>query len=370
MKKLLSLLLALLILGIGSTTLAQGAPAVSAGGACLMEASTGRVLYEKNADVQLPMASTTKIMTALLAVERCSLDEMVKIDDSAVGTEGSSMYLDHGETLSMVDLLHGLMLTSGNDAAVAIAIHISGSTEDFAKLMNSRAKELGCTNTNFVTPNGLHRSDHYSTARDMSLIACYAMQNKDFSDIVSTEYHQTTTGERSRTLKNKNRILWEYEGGNGVKTGYTQRSGKCLVFSAEREGMQLVGTVINCPDMWNTAKGLLDYGFENYEMTSLVDAQSMTFSVPVENSEKKHLAVAPEHSILYPTKKNGEDTINVTHSLPELTEAPLMCGTELGSITVRVNDTYVATQNLIAIESAEKLSFWYFLGKVFSRWLS
>ena len=316
------------------------------------------------------MASTTKILTALLALETCSLDDIIEIDERAAGTEGSSMYLKEGERLSLEDLLYGLMLSSGNDAAVAIATHISGDVKSFAALMNQRAQELGCTNSNFVTPNGLHNDDHYSSALDMARIAACAMKNEKFRSLVSTNYHKTDTGAQQRTLKNKNRILWEYEGGNGVKTGYTKKAGKCLVFSAERDGMQLIGVVLACPDMWAEAKKLLDYGFSNYEMTRIVSAEDDISYVAVENSEKKQLAAAPEHSILYPTRKNGEDEIEVVRTVAELTEAPVKAGTGLGSITVSVNGEILCSQALIAIEDADKFNFWFYLGELIRGWLA
>ncbi|MDD3401591.1 MAG: D-alanyl-D-alanine carboxypeptidase [Eubacteriales bacterium] len=369
MKRLVGILILLLLLNFLPIN-ADAQTDVYTAGACLIEASTGRVLYEKNADKRLPMASTTKVMTALLTLENCSLDEMVKIDDRAVGVEGSSMYLGYGETLCMRDLMYGLMLTSGNDAAVAIAIHVAGDVESFVELMNTKAVQIGCQNTNFVTPNGLHNDNHYSSARDMALIGAYAMQMPEFREIVSTNYHQTTTGNTDRTLKNKNRLLWEYEGGNGVKTGYTTKSGKCLVFAAKRDGMQVVGAVLSCPDMWNAAKSIMDYGFENYEMAALVDAETTSFFVPVKNSEKKHLAVSPEHSILYPIKINGDDNVNITHQTVEYTQAPVMAGSIMGSISAQVNGEYVGTYDLIAVESAQEYDLMYYLSQIFFGWLS
>lgn len=368
MRKLAALILCALILC--PAVLVYAAPQVSAGGACLLEASTGRVLYAQNADVKLPMASTTKIMTAILAIESCDISETVAVDDKAVGTEGSSMYLRYEERITVEDLLFGLMLTSGNDAAVALAIHICGSVEDFAILMNEKAAELGCENTNFVTPNGLHHDDHYSTAYDMALIAAYAMQNADFKRIVGTTYHETESGSISRTLKNKNKLLWEYEGGNGVKTGYTTRSGRCLVFSASRDGLQLVGAVINCPDMWNAAKGMLDFGFENYEMAMLVNAETQRFVIEIENGTKKALEVAPEHSIMYPVRKSGEDLVELSFTCEESLCAPVSFGLEVGEIGVSVNGEPVRSCRLITIEGAERLDFWYYLREVLQSWFA
>ena len=282
---------------------------VSAGGVMLMDARTHKVLYAKTAHEKLPMASTTKIMTAILAIEAGNLDALVTVPQEAYGVEGSSMYLRLGEQISMRDLLYGLMLVSGNDAAVAIAVHVGGSVEGFAALMNAKAASLGAHNTHFVTPNGLPDPDHYTTAYDLALIACYAMQNETFREIVGTTYYQTTTGEIARTVKNKNKILWEYEGGNGVKTGYTMAAGKCLVFAAEREGMQLVGVVLNCPDMFPSAKRLLDYGFETYQQETLVAADERIARVRVTGGKKNALEVAAKNDIIILVKDGDSTTV-------------------------------------------------------------
>ena len=216
------------------------------------------MICAKEAHKKLPMASTTKIMTALIVIENCSLGDTVKVSPKAYGVEGSSMYLNAGEEVSVEDMLYGLMLLSGNDAAVALAIHTAGSVEAFAALMNARAEEIGAHNTHFVTPNGLHDPEHYTTAYDLALIAAEAMKNPDFRKIVGSTYHKTTTGSVIRYMKNKNKILWQYEGGCGVKTGYTKAAGRCLVFAAERDGMTLIGAVLSCPDMFNVAKAMLD----------------------------------------------------------------------------------------------------------------
>ena len=197
---------------------AETEPEAYAGGIALMEVTTGKLLYGKNAHAQLPMASTTKVMTALLALEHAALDDMLTVPSEAYGVEGSSMYLNLGEKISLRDLLYGLMLTSGNDAAITIAEYVGGSVQGFIDMMNARAAELGALNTHFVTPNGLHDENHYTSAYDLALISAEALRNETFREIVSTTYHTTTTGEQIRTLKNKNKILWQYEGGNGVKT--------------------------------------------------------------------------------------------------------------------------------------------------------
>ena len=231
--------------------------------ACIaMERQTQTVLHEYNADARLPMASTTKIMTALIICEDCDLDRVVTVPDEAVGAEGSSIYLKRGEQIDIRDLLYGLMLRSGNDAAAALAIIHGGSIPVFAQEMNARARILGAMNTNFKNPSGLPDDEHYTTARDLCKIACAAMGNADFRQIVGTKsWHG-----KYRSYANKNKLLYNYEGATGIKTGYTVKAGRCLVSSALRDGMETVCVVLNEPDMYNKSYSVLDECFKNFEL--------------------------------------------------------------------------------------------------------
>ncbi len=370
MKRLFAFALAALLAVLAApqpARAAEDAPETKAGGAALMEAGSMRLLAGTNEHERLPMASTTKVMTALLAIERCDLEGMVKIPDQAVGVEGSSMYLCKGESLRMMDLLYGLMLTSGNDAAVAIAIEIAGTVEDFAALMNARAAEIGCTDTNFVTPNGLHNAEHYTTAYDLCLIACEAMQSEVFRQIVSTDYYQTRSGDRTRTLKNKNRILWQYDGGNGIKTGYTKAAGRCLVFSAERSGAQLVGVVLNCPDMWEEATALLDYGFENYRVSRLLEDNTRVGHVAVLGGEKNGLEVRAKEDILYPLAIDGTDKLRWELDCVQELRAPVAEGTPLGELRLYCNEKQVLTTELLAAETIAAADYGFYLNEILSR---
>lgn len=230
-----------------------------------MELRTGTVLRESNADIKLPMASTTKIMTAIIVVEDCKLDEVFTVPDAAVGVEGSSIYLKKGEEINVIDLLYGLMLRSGNDAATALAIHHSGSVEKFVEVMNGRAEKIGAKNTHFKNPSGLPDDEHYTTARDLCEIARYAMQNETFKEIVSTKSYKGIY----RSYANKNKMLYNYEGANGVKTGYTVKAGRCLVTSAERDGMDVVCVVLNCPDMYERSGNILDTCFNCFKLVKI-----------------------------------------------------------------------------------------------------
>lgn len=229
----------------------------------VLNAKTGEVLAAKNENERLAMASTTKVMTAIVALENAPLDLVITAPRSAVGVEGSSIYLKEGESLTLNHLLYGLMLASGNDAAVAIAIGVAGSVPNFVALMNEKARELGAVNTQFQNPHGLHHKDHYTTAYDLAVICRYAMQNAQFREIVGTVRAKIPLEgqEDMRILNNKNKILSEFEGGTGIKIGYTRNAGRCLCASASRNGIDLICVVLNDGDWFNTAMRLMNVAF-------------------------------------------------------------------------------------------------------------
>ncbi|MGN0823834.1 MAG: D-alanyl-D-alanine carboxypeptidase family protein [Candidatus Coproplasma sp.] len=231
----------------------------------VMELDHATILHSKNIDRRLPMASTTKIMTALIICEDCNLDEVITVPKSAVGIEGSSIYLKEDEQISVRDLLYGLMLVSGNDAACALAIHHSKSVELFVDEMNRRAIKLGALDTNFSNPNGLPDDNHYTTAHDLCKIACAALKNNMFAQVVSTKYYK---GEY-RCFTNKNKLLNSLNGANGVKTGYTVKAGRCLVSSCKRQNMQVVCVVLNCYDMFERSANLINESFENFSVETI-----------------------------------------------------------------------------------------------------
>lgn len=267
-ERIIILTVFLVLIFILYTTVVSSADSLSlsAKSAALYDSSSKSFLYTKNADVRLPMASTTKIMTALVAIESCPIDKDVLISDKAIGIEGSSLYLKKGEIMPMCDLLLGLMLRSANDAAAAIAYEISGSIEAFCDKMNEKAKELGLTDTHFTNPHGLDDEEHYTTARELALIAAAALENDTFREIVSSKKSTVTNSDGEvRLLINHNKLLNMYDGAIGVKTGYTKRSGRSLVGAAERDGNSLISVTINAPDDWNDHKILLDYGFKKLE---------------------------------------------------------------------------------------------------------
>ena len=359
------LFLALLLLLPVQTRAAQKGERITAKAYAVVEAGSGRLLFGENEHERRPMASPTKIMTALLLLEAGEdMDALVTVPPEAAGVEGSSMYLHAGERLSLRDLLFGLMMVSGNDAAVALAIHHAGSVEAFADRMNARAAALGCIDTHFVNPNGLHDPDHYTSAADLAKIAAAAMALPAFRELVSTERYTAATGERTRTFRTKNKVLTQIEGGCGVKTGYTKKAGRCLCFAAQRQGMLLIGAVLNAPDMWNDAKRLLDRGFSEYELHTFLTPGQEIGNVPVTGSEKKSLPAAAKEGILYPVRKDGRDETRLDVRLVGALSAPVSPGAAAGQAVLTVNGAEVKAVLLLVKEGAGTLPFGWFFRQV------
>lgn len=299
----------------------------------LMEASTGTVLAQKNAELRLPMASTTKIMTALVAIESMPLDSEITVSSLAVGVEGSSVYLAEGEVLTLSDLLYALLLESANDAASAIAIAVGGDIAGFADMMNRRAASLGLTDTHFVNPHGLDSEEHYTTAYDLAVIARTALENPTFREIVSTQ--KTTIplhgNEGVRLLINHNKLLRMYEGCIGVKTGFTKKTGRCLVSAAERDGVTLIAVTLGCPDDWNDHEKLLDYGFSLCESVTLAAPEDYLAPLWVISGEKEYVMVGNDTGLtLTLPRERGE--IRCVVELPRFAYAPLKQGQTVGRL--------------------------------------
>ena len=329
--------------------------AISAKSAILIDSASGRILYEKNAYQKLPMASTTKIMTGLLACESGKLDEYVKVSPFASGTEGSSLWLEAGQQISFENLLYGLMLKSGNDAAVAIAEHIGGSVEAFALLMNQKAKAIGLKNTNFENPHGLDSENHYTTAYDLSMIAREAMKNEKFAQVVSTKkfFIKENNGEWSRSLKNHNKLLWMYDGCNGVKTGYTKKCGRCLVSSAEKDGTQLICVTLSAPDDWKDHTYLLDYGFNNYDtvILSKKGEKACHFTYNKKYKKSTPLVFSEEFKIA----KNESDNISTEIELRNV-KLPAKKGAVAGYAYFFCNGEKIGSVELITTKKIKNVS--------------
>jgi len=345
---------------------------VSAKSAVLIEACSGRVLYQKNAFEKMPMASTTKIMTAIVALEHGNVSDIVQVSQNASGTEGSSIWLSAGETMSLSDMLFGLMLASGNDAAIAIAEHISGSVGEFTKLMNAKAQEIGAYNTNFVNPNGLPAQGHYTTAYDLALISAYAMQNEYFSQIVKTQYKTLPwDGHKwDRVVKNKNKILWSYEGGNGIKTGYTKDAGRCLSAGAQRENMQLVAVVLGASDMFGDCMSMMDHGFENYNNHLLLGSGEYVGEVNVEQGKEESFSVHTEKDIYYPLTDEEYTKIEKQIFLEDTLKAPVAKGQTVGYIDIWLGTNKLRTAELKAPFSIGENSYKFNLDRLLDFWIN
>ncbi len=330
-------------------------PSVSAQSAILIEKNSGRVLYAKNPDSKLPMASTTKIITAICAIEsgNVSLDQTIEISASAAGVEGSSMYLESGEKMTLRELLYGLMLSSGNDAAVAIAECISGDKEKFAELMNEKAEEVGAINTHFTNPNGLPDENHYSTAHDMAKLTAYAMQNPSFAEIVSTKSFKISGEGKAypRVLSNHNKLLNMYDGCIGVKTGFTKAAGRCLVSAAERDGMTLICVTLSAPNDWDDHIKMFDYGFENYTYARLASEDTTVCTAEVDGADAGAIPVYPKEDVYFPLAE-GEKYVSEIEMYPELC-APIAQGETVGRISFTIDGKRSGSASLVAGEDAE-----------------
>lgn len=317
------------------------ASAISAECAILIDAQTGRVLYEKQAEEKSLIASTTKIMTALVICEQTNVLDRVKIPKEAVGIEGSSMYLKEGEVLTVQELLYGLMLQSGNDAAVALAIYCGGTVEGFTELMNDKAHRLGMTQSHFANPNGLDSPGNYSTARDMGILTAYAMQNPIFAQTVSTK--TITIGERC--LRNHNKLLWQLEGANGVKTGYTKAAGRILISSVTRMGRQLIAVTFNAPDDWQDHKTLIEDGFSRFTVQKLIRQGQTLGQLELAGGQEASVDLIAAEDFSY-SLAQGE---RVTISLPEagFAYAPVAEGQEAGFAHILVDGNAVAKVPLV-----------------------
>ena len=324
------------------------ARAVSAEKAMVLDAATGRAIYEKDADRQSLIASTTKIMTALIVCEQCNVLDRMRIPKEAVGIEGSSMYLREGEILTIQELLYGLMLSSGNDAAVALAIYCGGTVEGFAELMNDKARLLGLKNTHFENPNGLDSPGHYSTARDLAVLAAYAMENPIFYKTVSAK--TVTVG--SRSLRNHNKLLWQVEGADGVKTGFTKAAGRILVSSATRNGRRVICVTLNDPNDWADHGQLLEQGFSRYRLRRIVTAGECVGSLEVESGMGERVRILAAEDFDYALAED-ENPILVLPG-PGFVYSPVAQGADAGYAYIFLEGKAMGKVRVVYGQTVEK----------------
>jgi D-alanyl-D-alanine carboxypeptidase len=323
---------------------------VSAQSAILIDAHEGKVLFEKNSRTKMGMASTTKIMTALVVAESCDIGESITVDARAVGVEGSSIYLTAGEKLTVEQLLYALLLASANDAAVALALHVSESVELFAEKMNEKALSLGLKNTHFVNPHGLYDEDHYTTAYDLAIIAKETLKNDTIKKIVST--YKTTiplcNGEGTRVLVNHNKMLKLYDGAIGVKTGFTKKTGRTLVSAAERDGLRLIAVTLNAPNDWNDHTLMLDYGFENYTRATFFETGEFRYALGICGGKEEYAVLTNSEPIALTVKKEHSKETYTVETCSRFICAPICAKAELGRVVFECDGESVSSP-LIAI---------------------
>lgn len=397
-KRYATLIVALIILFSTNCTYAESTSWINAKSAILIDGDTKAILAQKNIDKQMYPASTTKIMTCILALEKCKLSEMVTVDPKTpYEIEGQQIYLQAGEVISMKDLINAALIQSANDAALVIAKHISGSQEAFAKLMNEKAKELGAKNTNFVTPNGLHDPNHVTTAYDMALIAQYAMQNETFRDIVGkyTYVIQPTNKQpEKRYLKSKNKLLYaagsgdkityngktttiKYDGITGIKTGYTPEASNCLVSSASRNGQNLIAVIFNDPgtNIYIDMHKLLDYGFDNFTTQAIANKNEFIENVPIEHGSVPFVTAIVNNDVIASIPTDKTKSIKKSVIINKDLSVPISKDQIIGHIEYSLDNKALAKASIVAANAVDKTAIYsvvdntsYSFSKLLSAW--
>jgi D-alanyl-D-alanine carboxypeptidase (penicillin-binding protein 5/6) len=341
--------------------------------AVLIEANSGRVLFEKNSNLSLPMASTTKIMTAYSVLKRVeNLDTKVEISSKSVGVEGTSMYLKKGDIYTIKDLLKGMLLASGNDASVALALHFSGSVEEFALIMNADAKEMGLKNTSFANPHGLDQKNHYTSAHDLAIITTHAMKYDFFKEIVKQKSDMVapvnSPDSRMQTVVNKNKLLGNFAPATGVKIGFTDDAGRCLVSSGTQNGLDLVCVVLNCPDMFRESKKLLEYGFENYIYTKLLESYKIHRSIAIKSGREKDVKICTKQEFFYPLTLDESYDIEYILQVPDEIKAPIEKEELVGQYKIMLKDKEIFCCDVYALDKVKSVEFNESLKDIMNNW--
>lgn len=329
-------------------------PNLTARSAVVMDAATGTVIYSRDMDTRRYPASTTKIMTLIVALEQGNLDDIVTVSKNAEGMEGSTLWLEQGDKVPLKELLYGMMMASGNDATIAVAEHIAGSVPAFARMMNEKAREIGASDTHFVNPNGLPDENHYTTARDMALIAAYGYRLPEFEEIVGTrEITFPWVKDDTHRLRNENQMLWLYKGGNGVKTGYTDAAGRCLVSGAREDGLQLVSVVFDSVYMWNDSIALLDYGFDQVEPEKIISKGQVVGSVSVGLFQGELEVKAAKDLAIARLKDSSRVKYDQKLEVPDSLAAPVKEGERVGRLVLMQEGREVGAVEILAAASLE-----------------
>ncbi|MCL2702100.1 MAG: D-alanyl-D-alanine carboxypeptidase [Defluviitaleaceae bacterium] len=362
MKPLIACVVLLLILLFDYDAVSGAAPPrVEARGAILVDFESGRVLWERNSDTELAMASTTKIMTAILCLENGNLSDTVTVSRKAAAAPKVKMYLSEGEKISLETLLYALMLQSSNDAAVAIAEHLADSVEEFCLMMTEKARSIGAVHTVFETPNGLDAGDHHSTAYDLAVIARYAMNNEQFVNLINTREYTGNSNRRTYFIHNKNRLLSEYSGANGIKTGFTGKAGYCFVGSAKRDDLWLISVVLGSgwggrgrEQRWADTRQLLNYGFNNYSVETILHEGNTAGSVGIERSKTPAVSVVYDETVKFPLTAQEKERIRLFPDLPGSVRAPVNIGDKIGVCSIYLDDEKLAEIDVLAAGAASR----------------
>ncbi|MGE5589773.1 MAG: D-alanyl-D-alanine carboxypeptidase family protein [Bacillota bacterium] len=348
-------------------------PKVLADAAVLMDGRTGKVLFDKNGRRKMAPASTTKVMTAILAIERGNLDDVVEVSRRAASLHGSTMGLRAGQRYTLRELLAGLLLRSGNDAAVAIAERVGGSVDNFVAMMNEKAIDIGAVNTHFANPHGLDNPNHYTTVEDMALMTRYAMRLPVFADLVSSKERSVEPEDRKgeQLLRNTNRLLWLYSWVDGVKTGTTGRAGQCLVASATRDGQRLIAVVFHSRDRWQDAVQLLDYGYKNFVSVHMASSGEQVETVRVRGGEVARLpvVVGEELAVALPRRAGEVPVVQMQVEVDSVLNAPIYKGQLLGTVYALSDGKVVGHAPLVAAESVPRWTPWGALMRFWRQWL-
>lgn len=344
----------------------------SAKAMAVVEANTNTVLYSHNKDMRLPMASLTKIITAIVVIENSDdLDELVDIADESVGIEGTSIYLTKGEEMTIRELLLGLMLASGNDSAMALAYHIAGSEESFVGLMNDFVQRIGAENTHVVNPHGLDADHHFTTAFDLAIITSYALKNDDFREIVSTKRATIRGNDKveARYLKHKNKLLFSDENCIGVKTGFTDNAGRCLVHATKQDnGMEIVTVLLNCGPMFEEADRLNNLAVSNYDYVEFVKPYNFVGTVNINNGSSNTTNVATIKGFSTIIRKVDHEKYKVVYDIPESIEAPIKNGEKIGCVSVIFEENVIFEAELVSIDTVDNIDLKYMLDNILNKW--
>ena len=364
MKYLIACVVLLLALAFGYQTVSgqeTNKPKVEAAGAILIDFETGRVLWEKNSETELAMASTTKIMTAILCLEQGNLQDIVTVSRRAASAPKVKMFLSEGEKIPMETLLYALMLQSSNDAAMAIAEHMAGSSEEFCRMMTEKAWSIGAMDTVFETPSGLDQGNHHSTAHDLALIARYALNNEQFLRIINTREYTGKSDRRSYNIYNKNRLLSEFAGANGVKTGFTGKAGYCFVGSAKRDDLWLISVVLASgwgsrgrEQRWTDTKRILEFGFDNYKIETVVTAGDRAGTLAIERSKTALVPLVYDVTLRFPLTEYEKESLRLERQMPSSMRAPINAGDKIGICGIYIDGEKLAEINIHAAGSASR----------------